>query len=60
MKKFVLNLKDESGCIKTGYEETLEGSSREEVITDYLNYHTVHTDINLTAEDVDCVEVDWE
>ena len=60
MAKFVLNLKDESGCIKTGYEETLEGSSREEVITDYLNYHTVHTDINLTAEDVDCVEVDWE
>ena len=59
MKKFVLNLK-ESGCIKTGYEETLEGNTRDEVIADYLHYHMVHTDENLTAEDVDCVEVDWE
>ena len=57
--KFVLSLKDESGCVRTGYEEILEGT-REEVIADYLHYHRVHTDENIVESDIDCVEVDWE
>lgn len=58
MKKFVLNLKDEKGYIRTGYEEILEGT-REEVITDYLNYHRVHTDESITEADIACTVVDW-
>lgn len=55
IKKFTLNLKDESDCIRTGYEEVLEGT-REEVITDYLHFHLANTDENISIDDIDCEE----
>jgi len=54
--KYVLNLKDKAGCIRTGYEEILEGDTRREVVSDYLEFHKIHTDENLTVEDIDCEE----
>ena len=39
--KFVVNKTDENGNIMTGYEEELEGTEEEEVITDFANYHGI-------------------
>jgi len=57
--KFVLNLKDASGCIRGGYEDVLVGT-RDEVIDDYLDYIHTHVDETVTEEDIDCKYVDWE
>jgi len=34
--EYILNLKDASGCIQTGYEDRVIATNREQAITDYL------------------------
>lgn len=57
MKKFQLNLKDNSGNIRTGYQEIVEVESKEEAINDYLHYIIANEDESVTEENIDCVEL---
>lgn len=59
MEKYIANLKDASGCIRTGYEDRLEGT-REECLRDYLYHLRVMEGMEVAEEEVDLVEVDWE
>jgi hypothetical protein len=57
---YIANLKDASGCIRTGYEDRLEGT-REECMRDYLYHIRIMEGMEeVTEADVDLVEVDWE
>ena len=57
MTKFIMNLKDKSGCIRTGYEEVLECETEEEAINEYLHYIIANEDETATRADIDCEEV---
>lgn len=56
--KWKMNLKDESGCIRTGYEEVLEGT-KEEVINDYLYFLNIIREMNVTEENIDIEYIDY-
>lgn len=60
MKRYTLNILEKSGCIKTGYEETLFGKTPDEVISNYLNYHREESFPDLEEKDIDCQENSWE
>jgi hypothetical protein len=57
--KYIANLKDNgTDCIRTGYEETLEGT-REECMRDYLYHIRINCGMEeITEADVDLQEVE--
>jgi hypothetical protein len=60
MKKYIANLKDASGCIRTGYEDRLAGT-REECLRDYLyRIRILEGMVEVTEDDVDLVKMDWD
>jgi hypothetical protein len=55
--KFVCNVKDESGNIRTGYEDILDADTREEAIEDYLYHIREHEGLTeVTEGDLDIEE----
>lgn len=55
--KFIANLKDASGNIRTGYEDTLESETKEEAMADYLYHIRINQGMEeITKSDVDIVE----
>ena len=60
MKKYQMNLKDRSGCIRTGYQETVEAETPEEAIREFWHWLASAENMEVEDEEIDCVEIDWE